>query len=51
MNRELPDVEIGFQRDRRTRNQIASIPWIMEKVKGVPKKHLLLLLDYTNAFV
>ena len=31
MNRELPDVQAGFRKGRRTRNQIANILWIMEK--------------------
>ena len=33
MNRELPDVQAGFQRGRGTRNQIANIHWIMEKAR------------------
>ena len=31
MNRELPDVQAGFRKDRRTRDQIANIRWIIEK--------------------
>ena len=31
MNWELPDVQAGLWRGRGTRDQIASIPWIMEK--------------------
>ena len=42
MNRELPDVETGFRKGRGTRDQIASIRWIMEKAR-VPDKHLFLL--------
>ena len=33
MNQELPDVQAGFQRSRGTRDQIANIRWIMEKVR------------------
>ena len=33
MNGELPDVQAGFWRGRRTRDQIANIPWIMEKAR------------------
>ena len=40
MNRELPDVQAGFRKGRRTRDQIASICWIIEKAK-VREKHLL----------
>ena len=42
MNQELPDVQAGFRKGRRTRDQIASISWI-RKSKRVPEKHLLLL--------
>ena len=31
VNRELPDVQAGFRKGRRTRDQIANIRWIMEK--------------------
>ena len=33
VNRELPDVQAGFRKGRGTRNQIASIRWIIEKAK------------------
>ena len=42
MNCELPDVQAGFRKGRGTRDQIANIHWIMEKVR-VPEKHLFLL--------
>ena len=41
MNYELPDVQAGFKKGR-TRDQIANIRWIIEKVR-VPDKHLFLL--------
>ena len=31
MKRELPDVQAGFRKGRGTRDQIANIPWIIEK--------------------
>ena len=31
MNRELPGVQVGFRKGRGTRDQIASICWILEK--------------------
>ena len=40
MNRERPDVQAGFRKGRRTRDQIASICWIIEKAR-VREKHLL----------
>ena len=42
VNRELPDVQAGFRKGRGTRDQIADICWIMEKVR-VPEKQLFLL--------
>ena len=41
VNWELPDVEVGFRKGRRTRDQIANIHWIIKKSKRVPEKHLL----------
>ena len=42
MNHELADVQAGFRKGRATRDQIANICWIIEKVR-VSEKHLLLL--------
>ena len=33
MNRELPGVQAGFRKSRRTRDQIANIRWIKEKAR------------------
>ena len=41
-NCELPDVQAGFRKGRGTRDQIANICWIIEKMR-VPEKHLFLL--------
>ena len=41
VNHELPDVQAGFRKERGIRDQIANIPWIMEKEKSYKKKHLL----------
>ena len=43
VNRELPDVQAGFRKGRGTRDQIANIPWIIEKARQFQKKHLFLL--------
>ena len=37
MNREHPDVQVGFRRGRGSRNQIANICWIIEKAKEFQK--------------
>ena len=33
MNRELPDIQAGFRKDRETRDQIANICWIIKKAR------------------
>ena len=43
MNHELPDVQVGFIKGRGTRDQIANICWIIEKVREFPKNTLFLL--------
>ena len=44
MNQELPDEQAGFRKGRRTRNQIATIHWIIAKTRAFQKNiHLLLL--------
>ena len=41
MDWELPDVQAGFRGGRRTRDQIANIPWIIKKQES-SRKHLFL---------
>ena len=43
VNCELPDVQAGFSKGRRARDQIANICWIMEKAREFQEKHLFLL--------
>ena len=50
MNREIPDVEAGFRKGRGTRNQIASILWIMEKAREFQKNIYFCFIDYAKAF-
>ena len=50
MNRELPDVQAGFRKDRRTRDQIANIHWIMEKAREFQKNNYFCFIDYAKAF-
>ena len=44
MNRELPDVQVGFRKGRGTRDQIANIRWIMEKKERSRKTSISALL-------
>ena len=50
MNHELPDVQAGFRKDRRTRDQIANIRWIMEKAREFQKNIYFCFIDYAKAF-
>ena len=50
MNRELPDVQAGFRKGRGTRDQIANICWIIEKVRGFQKNTYFCFIDYGKAF-
>ena len=50
VNRELPDVQAGFRKGRRTRDQIANIWWIMEKAREFQKNIYFCFIDYAKAF-
>ena len=50
MNRELPDVQVGFREGRGTRDQIANILWIIEKAKEFQKNIYFCFIDYAKAF-
>ena len=43
VNHELPDVQAGFRKGRRTRYQIANIHWIIKKAREFKKKKYALL--------
>ena len=45
MNRELPDVQVGFRKGRGTRDQTANIHWIIEKARCS-----FCFIDYAKAF-
>ena len=46
MNRELPDVQAGFRKGKGTRDQIASIHWIIEKAREF--QFYFCFIDYAN---
>ena len=50
VNRELPDVQAGFRKGRRTRDQPANIRWIMEKGREFQKNIYFCFIDYAKAF-
>ena len=44
------DVQARFRKDRRTRDQIANIHWIIEKSREFLKNIYFCFIDYTKAF-
>ena len=47
-NRELTDVQAGFRKGRGTRDQIANIRWIMEKIRESRRTSISALLTSLN---
>ena len=50
MNRELPDVQVGFRKGRGTRNQIANVCWIIKQTRDFQKNIYFCFIDYAKAF-
>ena len=50
INRELPDVQAGFRKGRGTKDQIASIQWIIEKAREFQANICFCFTDYAKAF-
>ena len=50
VNQEFPDVQAGFRKGRGTRDQIASIHWIIEKAREFHKNIYFCFIDYTKTF-
>ena len=50
MNWELPDVQAGFRKGRGTRDQVASICWIIKKAREFQKNIYFCFIDYTKSF-
>ena len=44
VNRELPDIQAGFRKGRRTRGQISNIDWIIKKQENTKKTSTSALL-------
>ena len=45
VNHEIPDVHAGFRKGRGTKDQVANIRWIIEKVKEFQKTSTSALLN------
>ena len=50
MNRELPDVQAGFRKGRRTRDQMANICCVIKKAREFQKNIYFCFIDYAKAF-
>ena len=50
VNREFPDIHVGFRKSRGTRDQIANSCWIMEKAREFQKNIYFCFIDYAKAF-
>ena len=50
VNGELPEVQAGFRKGRRTRDQIANIHWITEKARKFQKNIYFCFIAYGKAF-
>ena len=50
VNCEFPDVQAGFRKGRRTRDQIANICWIIEKAREFQKNIFFCFIDHAKAF-
>ena len=48
MNLELSDAQAGFRKDRGTRDQIASIHWIIDKSKEIQKNIYMVQLSHPS---
>ena len=50
VNHELPDVQACFRKGRGTRDQIANICQVIEKVREFQKTTYFCFIDYAKAF-
>ena len=50
VNHELPNVQAGFRKGRRTRDQIVNICWIIKKAREFQENIYFCFIDYAKAF-
>ena len=50
VNQGVPDVQVGFRKERGTRDQTANICWITDKAREFQKSIYLCFIHYTKAF-
>ena len=51
MKQKLPDVQTGFRKGGRTRDQIVNNCWIIEKAREFQKNIYFRFIDYAKAFL
>jgi len=51
MNRELPDIQVEFRKDRGTRDQTANIYWIIEKAREFINTSIFALLTMSKPLI
>jgi len=47
---DLPDVPAEFRKGRGTRDQMANIPWIIQKARKFQKNIYFCFIDYAKVF-
>ena len=50
MNHEFPDIQAGFRKVGKTRDQIANICWVIERAREFQKNIYFSFIDYATAF-
>ena len=50
MDRESPDIQAGFRKDRGIRDQIANIHWIIKKARAFQENIYFCFIDYARAY-
>ena len=50
VNHEFPDIQTGFRKGRRTRDQVANICWIIKKAREFQKNIYFYFIEYAKAF-
>ena len=50
VNWEIPEVQGGFRKGRGTRDQIANIRWLIEKIREFQKNIYFCFIDFARAF-
>ena len=46
VNQEIPGVQVGFRKGRRTRDQMANFCWIIEKARELQKNIYVCFIDH-----